>query len=95
MRRIVRRDDGIPLVVFAFCGMVATTDGMNAGGLAMGHSSVASTYQQSDHYVFIRLWAHECMIRARTTAEFLRLFGSRPTRGKGYGILCVDKDMFH
>ena len=88
--RVVRRDDGIPLVLFTFCGLVATTDGMNAEGLAIGHSSVGSTYEQSDHHVFIRLWAYECMMRARTTAEFLRLFGSRPTRGKGYTILCVD-----
>ena len=88
--RLVRRKDGIPLIVFTFCGMVATTDGMNAEGLAMGHSSVGSIYQQSDHFVPIRLWAYECMMRTRTVAEFLRHFASRPTRDKGYSILCVD-----
>jgi len=93
--RLVRRDDGIPLLIFTFCGMLATTDGMNAEGLAMGHSSVGSVFQQSDHHVPIRLWAYECMMRTRTTAEFVRELGAVPTRGKGYSILCVDRQGSH
>lgn len=89
--RLVRRDDGIPLLIFTFCGMVATTDGMNAEGLAVGHSSVGSIFQQSDHHVPIRLWAYEAMMHSRTTAEFARYMASLPTRGKGYSILCVDR----
>ena len=88
--RLVRRDDGIPSLVFTFCGMVATTDCMNAEGLAMGHSSVGSIYQQSDHHVPIRLWAYECLLKSRTTGEFVRQLTSLTTRGKGYSILCVD-----
>ncbi len=88
--RLVRRNDGIPLLVFTFCGMVATTDGMNSEGLAVGHSSVGSIFQQSDHHVPIRLWAYEGMLRSRTTVDFVRHMASLPTRGKGYSILCVD-----
>jgi len=88
--RLVRRDDAIPTLIFTFCGMVATTDGMNAEGLAMGHSSVGSTFQQSDYHVPVRLWAYECTMHTRTTGEFVRDFGSLPTRGKGYSVLVVD-----
>ncbi|MCK4590475.1 MAG: hypothetical protein KAT86_01875, partial [Candidatus Latescibacteria bacterium] len=88
--RLVRRKYGIPLLIFTFCGMVATTDGMNAEGLAVGHSSVGSVFQQSDDHVPIRLWAYEGMMHSRTTAEFVRHMISLPTRGKGYSILCVD-----
>ncbi len=89
--RLVRREDGIPQLVFTFCGMVATTDGMNAEGLAVGHSSVGSIFQQSDYHVPIRLWAYKGMMHSRTTADFVRYMSSLPTRGKGYSILCVDR----
>lgn len=89
--RLIRRDDGIPMLIFTFCGMVATTDGMNAEGLAVGHSSVGSIFQQSDYHVPIRLWAYEVMMHSRTTADFVRQMATLPTRGKGYSILCVDQ----
>jgi hypothetical protein len=89
--RLVHRDDGIPLLVFTFCGMVATMDGMNAEGLAVGHSSVGSIFQQSDAHLPIRLWGYEGMMHSRTTADFVRHMTSLPTRGKGYSILCVDR----
>jgi len=88
--RLVRRKDGIPLLVFTFCGMLATTDGMNAEGLTVGHSSVGSIFHQSDHHVPIRLWAYEGMMHSRTTADFVRHMTGLPTRGKGYSMLCVD-----
>lgn len=90
--RLIRRDGAIPNVVFTFCGMVATTDGMNAEGLAVGHSSVGSVFQQSDRHVPIRLWAYEAMLQCRTTQDFVRFMSSRPTRGKGYSMVCVDRD---
>jgi len=89
--RVVRPEHGIPQVTFTFCGMVATTDGMNAEGVAVGHSSVGSVYQQSDAFLPIRLWAYEVMMRARTTGDFVELMASTPLRGKGYSIVCVDR----
>ena len=90
--RVVRPNDGIPNVIFTYAGMVAVTDGMNAEGVAVGHSSVGSIFQQSDHFVPIRLWAYECMLRSRNTADFVRRMTSIPTRGKGYSIVCVDRE---
>jgi len=90
--RVVRRDDAVPIVIFTFCGMLATTDGMNAEGVAVGHSSVGSIFQQSDDQVPIRLWAYECLMRSRSTTDFIRNLAERPTRGKGYSHVCVDRD---
>lgn len=89
--RVVRPEHGIPQVTFTFCGMVATTDGMNAEGVAVGHSSVGSVYQQSDAFPPIRLWAYDVLMRARTTGEFVEQMASTPLRGKGYSIVCVDR----
>jgi len=88
--RLVRRSDGIPQLNWTFCGMVATIDGFNAEGVAVGHSSVGSVYAQSDHHVPIRLWAYEGLMRCRTAAEFVRHMCAVPTRGKGYSSLAVD-----
>lgn len=89
--RLIRRNDALPTVVFTFCGLVATTDGMNAEGLAMGHSSVGSVFQQSHHHPLIRLWAYEGQMRCRTTTEFVEHMNRVPLRGKGYSIVCVDR----
>ena len=89
--RYVKPVEGVPQVTFAFCGMVATTDGMNAEGLAVGHSSVGSTFQQSDHFVPIRLLAYDAMMKSRTTADFVRHLSETPIRGKGYSMVCVDR----
>ena len=88
--RLIRRDDGIPHINFTFCGMVATLDAMNAEGVAVGHSSVGSDFQQSDHLPPIRLWGYEGMMRCRTTAEFVRHMTALPTRGKGYASVVAD-----
>ena len=89
--RIVRPAHGIPQVVFPFCGFVAVNDGMNAEGVAVGHSSVGSVFEQSEHHVPIRLWYYHCMMHARTTGDFVRLMDSRPLQGKGYSMVCVDR----
>lgn len=89
--RIVRPDGGIPVAVFTFCGMLAVADGMNAEGLALGHSSVGSVFRQSDRHVPIRLWAYHCLSRARSTAEMIEAMASTPLRGKGYTMVCVDR----
>ena len=90
--RLVRPDEGIPVLIFTFCGMLATMDAMNAEGLAVGHASVGSVFQQSDDHVPIRLWAYEGLMHCRTTAEFVRHMALLPTRGKGYSIVCVDRE---
>jgi len=89
--RVIRPCAGIPQITFTFCGTVGFADAMNAEGLAMGHSSVGSVFQQSDHHVPVRLWAHWGLFKCRTTAEFARHMASRPLRGKGYSWVAVDR----
>jgi hypothetical protein len=89
--RLIRRTGSLPLLTFTFCGMVATLDGMNAEGLALGHSSVGTIFQQSDYHAQIRLWGYEGMLACVTTAEFVRHMASLPTRDKGYSIVVVDR----
>ncbi len=90
--RIVKPNRGMPQITFTFCGMIATTDGMNAEGVAVGHSSVGSIFQQSDRHPPIRLWAYEAMMHSRSTGDFCRRMTSTPLRGKGYSIVCVDRE---
>ncbi len=92
--RLVRRNDGIPQLNWTFCGMLATIDGFNAEGVAIGHSSVGSQFAQSKHHVPIRLWAYEGLFRCRTGEEFVRHMCSIPTFGKGYSSVLVDADGF-
>ncbi len=89
--RHVRPDHGIPYAAFVFSGWLGFGDGMNAEGLAMGHSSVGSVFQQSDHHVPVRMWAHQGLLSCRTAAEFRRHVASRPLRGKGYAWVIVDR----
>lgn len=90
--RLVRRNDGIPQLNWTFCGMLATIDGLNAEGVAVGHSSVGSLLGQSAHHVPIRLWAYEGLFRSRSAADFIRHMCEIPTFGKGYSSLLVDAD---
>lgn len=89
--RLVRPRHGIPSVTITFCGTTGFAEGMNAEGLAMGHSSVGSVFQQSDRHVPIRPWAHHGLQTCRNTAEFARHVASRPVRGKGYAWVAVDR----
>jgi hypothetical protein len=88
--RLIRRNDAIPQLNWTFCGMLSTIDGFNAEGLAAGHSSVGSVFDQSNHHVPIRLWAYEGLMRCRTAVDFARFMCSLPTRGKGYSSVIVD-----
>lgn len=88
--RIVRPAHGIPLVVFPFAGMLIS-DGMNGEGVATGHSSVGSRFQQSDTHVPIRPWMYKALLEAKTTADYVAKMISVPLRGKGYSIVCVDR----
>ncbi|MCG2739088.1 MAG: C45 family autoproteolytic acyltransferase/hydrolase [Syntrophaceae bacterium] len=88
--RIIRRRGSIPLAAVSFCGTIGM-DGMNAEGLASGHSSVGSVFQQSDYHVPILLWEYEGMLTCRTTEQFVRHMCSLPARGKGYARAVVDR----
>ena len=90
--RLVRRNEGVPQLNWTFCGMLATIDGFNAEGVAVGHSSVGSLLAQSAHHVPIRLWAYEGLFRSRNAADFIRHMCAIPTFGKGYSSLLVDAD---
>jgi len=65
---------------------------MNAHGVAVGHSSVGSVFQQSDHHVPIRLWSYHALTRSASTGEFVRRMAACPHRGKGYSHLVVDRE---
>ncbi len=88
--RVVQRMGRIPVVTFTYAGFVATADGMNAVGLAIGHSSVGSVFEQRNGDVPLRIWAYEGLMRCATTEEFIEHMCSVPLRGKGYAITCVD-----
>jgi len=89
--RLVRPGSGIPVALFQSCGMIAITDGMNAEGLAVGHSSVGSVFQQSDHHAGILPMACHALQHCRTVAEYVRMMAAQPTRGKGHSFVCVDR----
>lgn len=89
--RLIRPEDGEPLVSVHFCASVAVGDGMNAHGVAVGHSSVGSVFQQSDRHVPIRLWSYHALKSSETTGEFVETMSARPLRGKGYSHLCLDR----
>jgi len=88
--RVVQRDGGQAVIVFAYAGMVGMADGMNAAGVTIGHSSVGSTFEQRDDHAPMLLWAYEGLHRTRSTTEFLEHMTSRPLRGKGFSMVCVD-----
>jgi len=81
---------GIPTIRFLLTGWIAQGDALNAEGLAMGHSSVGSVFQQSDHHPTIRMWVYEGHRRCKTVAEFTHWMAMTPTRGKGYSFLLAD-----
>lgn len=84
-------EHGIPIIAFSFAGLVFVSDAMNAEGVAVGHSSVGSLLDKSDLHPNIRLWCYHCLLKARTTREFVQLMASIPLRGKGYTHVVVDK----
>jgi acyl-CoA:6-aminopenicillanic acid acyl transferase len=90
--RVVRPATGIPMILVHFAGYVAVGDGVNEEGVAIGHSSVGSIYQQSDHHVPVRLLAYHALHYGRNVSEFVQGLSSLPTRGKGYSFVCVDRD---
>ncbi len=88
--KIAYPDHGIPFIGFAPCGMVAATDGMNAEGLAMGHSSLGSIFQQSLYHPFLKHRIYQAMSRRSTIGKFIRDVTETFCRGKGYVALLID-----
>lgn len=88
--RVIRPASGMALAAFTFCGWLGFGDGMNEAGLAIGHASVGSKFQQSDAHLHVRQWAHLGLMSCRSTAEFVAHMASRPLRGKGYSWVAVD-----
>lgn len=84
-------DHGIPSVCFTFCGWLSGGDMVNAEGLAVGHSSVGSRFQQWPHHVPVLQWLYAGMMKARNVTEFVRHITSVPLRGKGFSLVAVDK----
>ena len=89
--KLVRPENGIPVAIVTHCANVAVTDGMNAEGVAVGHSSVGSAFQQSDHHVNFRLLSYDALLKTRTTGEFAAHMAALPTHEKGYAGVCVDR----
>lgn len=89
--RIVKPVDGIPQLTVTFAGWLAVCDGINAEGVAVGHSSVGSKFAQLDHWLPIRLWYYHVMSQARSTGDFVRLMMSAQLNGKGYAMVVVDR----
>jgi len=89
--RLVRPEGGAALISVHFCASVSVGDGMNAHGVAVGHSSVGSVFKQSDRHVPVRLWSYHALKNSRTTGEFVEAMSARPLRGKGYSHLCLDR----
>ena len=83
---------GLPTIRFTLAGWLSTLDVINAEGLSIGHSSVGSAFQQSVYHFPIRLWGYEGLKKCRDTAEFATWMSSTPMRGKGYTILCIDRE---
>lgn len=90
--RIIKLNKGIPLVSISFCGMLFTGDSMNAEGLSVGHSSVGSVFQRRESMPGIRIWAYEAMKKCKNTKEYVEMMTSLPLSGKGYSILCIDRE---
>lgn len=88
----MRRSGGIPVVVFPFAGWVGTASGMNAEGLCIGSSSVGSVFQRTNRHVPLRFWSYLVMQRSRTTEEYVEAMSERPLRGKGFSLLCADRN---
>jgi isopenicillin-N N-acyltransferase-like protein len=87
----IRPVSGIPLVAFTFCGWLGIVDGMNAEGVAIGHSSVGSVFQQSDEHAFYTAWGYYGLQRARSAQEWVQHMTERPLRGKGFSTVVVDR----
>ena len=67
-------------------------DGLNAEGVAIGSSSVGSVFGQSDRHPAIRLWNYHALQYSRGTRDFVRVTSRVALRGKGFSMVCVDRN---
>lgn len=83
-------EKGIPAICFTFCGWFSGADMMNAEGVATGHSSVGSKFQQSPFHVSALHWLWAGMFIYRNVGDYVKHVTSLPLRGKGFSQIAVD-----
>jgi len=83
-------DHGIPAICFTFVGWFSGADMINAEGLATGHSSVGSKFQQAPHHVSVLQWLYKGMFEMKSVGDYARHVTSMPLRGKGFSQVVVD-----
>ncbi|MBN1553164.1 MAG: hypothetical protein JXA11_00345 [Phycisphaerae bacterium] len=82
---------GIPAICFTFCGWFSGADMINAEGVATGHSSVGSKFQQSPRHVSVLQWLWRGMFEIRGLADYVNHVTAQPLRGKGFSQIVVDR----
>ena len=85
-------EHGIPMALVVTCGSLCIGDGLNAEGVAIGASSVGSIFGQSDRHPAIRLWNYHALQYSRGTRDFVRVTSRVALRGKGFSMVCVDRN---
>ena len=85
-------EHGIPMALVVTCGSLCIGDGLNAEGVAIGQSSVGSVFDQSDRHPAIRRWNYLALQNSRSTGDFVRITSRVALRGKGFSMVCVDRE---
>ncbi len=84
-------DDGIPAICLTFCGWLSGGDMMNAEGVAVGHSSVGTNFQQNLSHAPLLQWLYSGMFQYKSAEDLARHVTSAPLRGKGFTQATVDR----
>ena len=84
-------NDGIPAICLTFCGWLSGGDMMNAEGVAVGHSSVGTSFQQSLSNAPLLQWLYSGMFQYKSAEDLARHVTSTALRGKGFTLAVVDK----
>lgn len=85
-------EKGIPAICFTFCGWFSGADMMNAEGVATGHSSVGSKFQQNPYHVSVLHWLYQSMFQIKNVTDYVNHVTTLPLRGKGFSQIVVDAE---